>query len=245
MKKLLFFFTISCIAFHLKAQTNFYGSVQIEYEKTLSVQQLIKQVEPEEYDRYKDHIPVEIKSYFTFTGDSTHSIYKQSRAAVIPTNMWFEAIADENVVYNDYKAGKTITQKPVFEQTFLVEDSMLNIKWKITSDTRNIAGFECRKAIGIMDDTIAIFAFYTDEIMISGGPEGIHGLPGMILGIGIPRIHTTWFATKVEVSGLKMTKVVPETKGKKVKRKEMMDMIKKALNEWGGYGKNLVLNYLI
>jgi GLPGLI family protein len=53
-----------------------------------------------------------------------------------------------------------------------VEDSLLKIKWKITADTRNIAGFECRKAVGILFDTVAVFAFYTDELMISGGPEG-------------------------------------------------------------------------
>jgi GLPGLI family protein len=245
MKKyfpLLFCFVVG----KMQAQNpTFLGAVQIEYEKTLSVHQLMKQVEPEWFDRYKDRMPVELKSYFTFTGDSTHSIFKQSKEAVVPTGMYFGAIADENVVYNDYTTRRTITKKPVFEETFLVDDSMLNIKWKITNDTRNIAGFDCRKAVGIMFDTIAVFAFYTDEIMISGGPEGIHGLPGMILGLGIPRIHTTWFATKVEVSGLKMNKVVPETKGKKIRRSEMINVIKKALDEWGGYGKNLVMNFLI
>ena len=245
MKK--YFLLLFCfVAVKLKAQNpNFFGAVQIEFEKTLSVQQLVKQMEPEWYDRAKDHLPVELKSYFTFTGDSTHSIFRQSKEAVVPVGMYFGAIADDNVVYNDYTTGRTITKKPVFEETFLVEDSMLNIKWKITNDTRNIAGFECRKAVGIIFDTIAVFAFYTDEIMISGGPEGIHGLPGMILGLGIPRIHTTWFATKVQVSGFKMSKVVPETKGKKIKRGEMIDVIKKALYDWGGYGKNLVLNFLI
>jgi GLPGLI family protein len=190
-------------------------------------------------------MPVELKSYFTFTGDSTRSIYYQSKEAVVPNGMWFRPIADENVVYNDYRAGRTIAKKPVFEETFLVDDSMLNIKWKITNDTRNIAGFECRKAVGILFDTIAVFAFYTDELMVSGGPEGIHGLPGMILGLGIPRIHTTWFATKVEITGFKMNKVVPETKGKKVKRKEMIDALGKVLNNWGKYGRNLVVNYVI
>jgi GLPGLI family protein len=245
MKK-CFLLLFCFVAMKMQAQNpTFLGAVQIEYEKTLSVHQLFKQMEPEMFDRYKDHIPVEIKSYFSFTGDSTHSIFRQSKEAVVATGMYFGAIADENVVYNDYTTGRTITKKPVFEETFLVDDSMLNIKWKITNDTRNIAGFDCRKAVGIMFDTIAVFAFYTDEIMISGGAEGIHGLPGMILGMGIPRIHTTWFATKVEVSGLKLNKVVPETKGKKIKRSEMINVIKKALDEWGGYGKNLVLNFLI
>jgi GLPGLI family protein len=245
MKK--YFLLLFCFAaIKMQAQTpNFFSVVQIEYEKTLSVHQLMKQMEPEWFEKSKDHMPVELKSYFTFTGDSTHSIFRQSKEAFIASNSWFRPFADENVVYNEYTIGRTITKKPVFEETFLVDDSMLNIKWKITNDTRDIAGFECRKAVGIMFDTIAVFAFYTDEIMISGGPEGIHGLPGMILGLGIPRIHTTWFATKVEVSGFKMSKVIPETKGKKIKRKEMIDVIKKALYDWGGYGKNLVMNFLI
>jgi len=245
MKK--YFLLLFCFAaMKMQAQNpNFYSAVQIEYEKTVSVQQLEKAMEPDWYERAKDHLPVELKSYFTFTGDSTRSIFRQSKEAVVAPGMWFSPIADENVVYNDYTTNRTITKKPVFEETFLVDDSMLNIKWKITNDTRNIAGFECRKAVGIMFDSIAVFAFYTDEIMISGGPEDIHGLPGMILGMGIPRIHTTWFATKVEVSGFKMNKVAPETKGKKIKRTEMIDVIKKALYDWGGYGKSLLMNFLI
>jgi GLPGLI family protein len=136
-------------------------------------------------------------------------------------------------------------QKPVFEETFLVDDSLAKINWKITADTRLIAGFECRKAVGIIHDTIAIFAFYTDELLIQGGPESIHGLPGMILGMGVPRLHTTWFATKVEVNNVNMNSVIPATKGKKVNYKTMIESIDKVLKNWGSYGKNMVLNFMI
>jgi len=149
------------------------------------------------------------------------------------------------VVYNDYKTGTSIAQKPVYEETFLVEDSLSKIKWKITPDTRTIAGFECRKAVGILDDSIAVFAFYTDELMISGGPEGIHGLPGMILGIGVPRLHTTWFATKVEVFDVNMGPVKPATKGKKVNRAAMMQALDRVLRQWGTYGSKLIVNFAI
>jgi GLPGLI family protein len=44
-----------------------------------------------------------------------------------------------------------------------------------------------------------VFAFYTDEILIPGGPCSINGLPGMILGVTIPRLYTSWIATKVSV----------------------------------------------
>jgi GLPGLI family protein len=159
--------------------------------------------------------------------------------------MWFQPFADNNTVYNDYAAGTTVSQKPVFEETFLVQDSLLRIKWKITADTRNIAGFECRKAIGILYDTVAIFAFYTDEITVSGGPEGINGLPGMILGIGIPRLHTTWFATKVQSADVNVKSITPATKGKKVNLQAMLVALDKALKDWEAWGKKLVLAFVI
>ena len=228
----------------VQAQSPFFTSIQVDFEKTVSVHQLMKSVEPEWFETSKDHMPVEVKSYFSFTGDTAQSIYRQTKEPVITPGMWFNPIADNNIVYNSYGTGRTITQKPVFEQTFLVDDSLLNIKWKITGDTRVIAGYECRKAVGIIFDSVAVFAFYADELMVPGGPEGIHGLPGMILGVGVPKIHTTWFATRVAVN-VHSDKMVPEKKGKKVNRREMIDAINKVMKDWGGYGKNLVMNYLI
>ena len=67
----------------------------------------------------------------------------------------------------------------------------------------------------------------------------------MILGMGVPRIHTTWFATKVEVNGVNLNAVKPVTKGKKVNRQTMIYSLDKVLKEWGKYGKNLVMNFVI
>src|SRR5688500_12403147 len=126
-----------------------------------------------------------------------------------------------------------------------MEDSVSKIKWKLTADTRMIACYECRKAIGILADSIAVFAFYTDEIMISGGPEGIHGLPGMILGVGIPRLHATWFAAKGEVFDVNMNTVVPATKGKKVNRPTRMKSLDQELRQGGEFGGQLIVNFAI
>jgi len=236
---LVFAFVVS------NAQSQFLNTVKIEFEKTIYVKQLVKATEPEWYERVKDRLQESSVTYFDFIADTTRSVYKPGKAVPYDPRAYFQGIADKNVVYNDYKTKTTITQKPVFEETFLVQDSLLRIKWKLTADTRNIAGFECRKAVGIIDDSIAVFAFYTDEILVNGGPESVNGLPGMILGMGVPRIHTTWFATKVEMSGVDMKKVIPATKGKKVDRKTMIGSLDKVLREWGDYGKNLVFNYVI
>jgi len=240
MKKSLFITVFSIAFVYAKAQTQFYSAVKIEFEKTVAVHALYKEIEPQWFERIKDRLPQNHKSYFDFIADSTHSIFKPGREINEPRNA-YQPFANKNVVYTDFQKDISISQKPIFEETFLVEDSVLNIKWKITADTRNIAGFECRKAVGVMFDTVAVFAFYTDELMISGGPEGIQGLPGMILGVGIPRLHTTWFATKVQVNDVPISQIQPEKKGKKQNRPGMLQALDKAMKDWDDYGKKLVL----
>jgi GLPGLI family protein len=230
----------------IKAQQIFLDKVSVDYAKTVAVWPLIKELDPQWFEDGKDHMPKETVSYFNFTGDGNHSIFKRTKEAEIPKNMWFQPFADNNVVYNDYTSGTSISQKPIYEETFLVKDSLLKIKWKITADTRVIAGFECRKAIGILYDTVAIFAFYTDEIAISGGPEGINGLPGMILGAGIPRLHTTWFATKVEMAdNISPKTLTPATKGKSVTRKSMLESLDRIMKAWEEWGRKMVLAFFV
>ncbi len=225
-------------------QQIFLDKVTVEYAKTVAVWPLIKEIEPDWYEQAKDHIPKQTISYFSFTSEGNKSVYKRTKEPEVPRGMWFQPFADDNTVYNDYTTGTTISQKPIYEETYLLQDSLLNIKWKITSDTRNIAGFECRKAIGVLFDTVAVFAFYTDEIMISGGPESIHGLPGLILGMGIPRLHTTWFATKVNLDVNPKT-IVPATKGKKNTRQSMLTSLNTAMKRWESYGQKLILAFVI
>ncbi len=229
------------------AQARFFSTIKVEYEKTTSVRQLMKDLQEGNswYEQNKDRYPVSTLSYYEFTGDSSHSVFKPGREVPVDNRWWWRPVADKNVVYNNYKTGKTISQKPVFEETFLMEDSLLRIKWKITGDLRTIAGYDCRKAVGIINDSIAVFAFYTDELLISGGPEGVHGLPGMILGMGIPRLHATWFATKVEVFDVNMKPVSPPTKGKKVTRSDMMTRLLNLAKDWGSYGSKMLVNFVI
>lgn len=208
-----------CFSLCSSAQETFHNAVKIEFEKTVYVKQQYKDLHPDWYEQFKSQFPEKMVNYYEFIGDTTRSLFKESKETPVNPRSWYQPVADKNIVYNDFKTARTITQKPVFEETFLVEDSLLNIRWKLTADTRTIAGYDCRKAIGFIDDTIAVFAFYTDELLVNGGPEGIHGLPGMILGVGVPRLHTTWFATKVEVNEVNMNTLKPASKGKKLHEK--------------------------
>jgi GLPGLI family protein len=244
--KVFFVFPVFLFCFLIAhTQTQFYSTVKIEFAKTMNVYAYYKELDEDWFNDIKDHLPINVTSYYDFVGDSSRSIYKPGKETPIDPNTSYRGVADKNIVYNDYAAGTCIAQKPVFEETFLVQDSLSKIKWKVTPDTRTIAGFECRKAVGVLDDSIAIFAFYTEELMIKGGPEGIQGLPGMILGVGVPRLHCTWFATKVEIADINMKSVTPAIKGKKVDRSTMMKLIDRVLRQWGTYGGKMIVNFEI
>ena len=48
------------------------------------------------------------------------------------------------------------------------------IEWKITNDERVIAGLDCRKAVGRIMDSVYVIAFYSEQILVSGGPESFN-----------------------------------------------------------------------
>ena len=114
------------------------------------------------------------------------------------------------------------------------------MNWKITADTRTIAGFECKKATTIIMDSVYIIAFYTDQIVTPGGPESFSGLPGMILGLAVPRLNTTWFATKLELTDVAANTLVPSKKGKKTNLSNLRVQLNAAMKDWGKWkDKNL------
>ncbi len=81
-----------------------------------------------------------------------------------------------------------------------------------------------------------VFAFYTDDIIISGGPCSINGLPGMILGVTIPRLYTSFIATKVNITVADPNEIKPVSSKKPFKFNEMKAFLIDKSNDWFSYG---------
>ena len=209
---------------------------RVEFERKVN---LWAQIDDEDWDNDEDwkalmrKINPQFKSTFfdlEFNGNKT--LFKPGRENPANNKMWGDSPGETNTVFNDLAKALTISQKNVFEEKFLVQDSVRNIQWKITDETRNIAGFECRRANAIIMDSIYVVAFYTDAIITTGGPESFTGLPGMILGIALPHEHITWFATKVYTENITDADLVPPTKGKKVNNTELLKTLKDQMPTW-------------
>lgn len=141
----------------------------------------------------------------------------------------------ETQVWNDYTTQKTIASKKVYEQNFLIDDSMRKCTWKILEEVRTIAGFSCRKATTRINDSVVVVAFYTDKIPVSGGPEMFVGLPGMILELAIPRLYTTWIAQSVVLQTVTPAELTVPEKGKKTTLVEMEKTIRGSMKNWGKF----------
>jgi GLPGLI family protein len=162
-----------------------------------------------------------------FSGDQL--LYLPGRRGTLTANV------NDNSVYTDLDNKKTISKQTFINEAFIIEDSVLPVKWKIENEIRKIAGFECRKAVGRIYDSVYVVAFYCPEIVPQGGPEFFSGLPGMILGLAIPRYSTTWFATKIELASTDGSKITPPTakKSKQYTKKELADILSKKYVEAG------------
>jgi GLPGLI family protein len=197
-------------------------------------------------EMFKDKMPQFSTSWYQFTFNNNKAVYKFDRLDEKTKLPWGSNNAEDNIWYSDYSEGTFTDQKFVFDNTYLLSDTLMKIDWKLVpNETREIAGFSCRKAVGIIFDSVYVFAFYTDEITVNGGPMGIHGLPGMIMGITIPRMFTSWIATKLQVTGVNTNIIAAPSKGKKKKATELQETVLKVTKDWGTWGQQSVWNLFL
>jgi len=216
----------------------FLSEGKIEFERKIN---LYAQMENDDSwsELQKKTMPQFKTSYFDLTFSHNKTLYRPGRENSDNNKLW-EQPAEENVIWSDLDGDKSTSQKKVFEQLFLVQDSIRNIRWKITDENRTIAGFTCRRANAIIMDSIYVVAFYTDEIITPGGPESFTGLPGMILGVALPHEHLSWFATKVQAVAVNEATLSAPVKGKKVTNSSLKQTMQESLKDWGKYGRRYI-----
>ena len=233
----------SSLAFGQNA--HFTTSGTIEFEKTVNMYALFRKdinkdnesfLQPA-YEAYIKNQPQFKKLKSTLTFEDNKTLFTPVEDDGNNNSFWGDdaMVKQNNTTFMDLLAGTFISQKQVFETTFLLKDSIRKIKWKITDETQEIAGYTCRRANALVLDSVYLVAFYTDQIPVSGGPEGFTGLPGMILGLAMPHENITWFATKVTESYPDAKAMAPPKKGKAVNYKQLLATLHDAMKDWGTY----------
>ena len=250
MNKLL---TISAV-FYCMLQVAFAQQImlngKITFERNFSVLKDYKEQNKEDegdvwYESYVKKLPKYKTDIFELTFSKKQSIYKTVLEDENPVLRWNKTITEytqKTILDKD----STWANRTVYDKEYTVVDSISKPVWKFTGEYRDIAGYSCRKATTILYDSVYVIAFYTDAIPLSVGPDLYAGLPGMILGVVIPRLNTTIFATKVAnatvTEGDFDFKI--KRKSKLVNREEYRLDLFSNTERWGSYGERFVLKAL-
>lgn len=221
-------------------QQKFIYEGKITFERRINIHRQFddEEMRSEWFKEFVSKQPPFHTSTFTLDFRDNQTIYQLSGELERLQWDWLMGPAKENVIVTDFGKQYRQSLKKVFEKNFLVTDSIGKIEWKMSDEKRTIAGMDCRKAVGKICDSVYVVAFYTDEIPVSGGPESFEGLPGMILGIAIPRLHTTWFATKIQLISPVAKDFEVSTRGStKTDLTKLKRTLHSSLKDWGKYGE--------
>jgi GLPGLI family protein len=165
---------------------------------------------------------------------------------------------NDDVLYNNFDTKKKVEKRELFDKTFIIDDSISSLKWKMTGETKTILDMPCMKAVATrtskrtqvnmdngkmsrteIEDTSNIVAWFTSSIPVSAGPAEYQGqLPGLILEMDIK--DGTQIFKAVSISEKTDLEEIKEPKGKKrytaeeykKEREKMMEEMNK--NNQGG-----------
>lgn len=240
-------FCILLVVSSFAQNVRFTRSGSIEYKKTVNRYAIIKRSINNQnetllmpaFEAYKQQNPQfkEVKSTLTFAGNKTLFTPANENTSIISFFNDPQIAMQNNIVYSDLMNKQITSKRKVFNNIYLLKDSLKTIKWKFTNEIRDIAGYPCHRANGLTLDSVYVVAFYSDKIPVSGGPELFGGLPGMILQLALPHENVSWIATKVEDVEFPTNSILPPTGGTIVNLNELIDKIR---STFSGNTKNAV-----
>lgn len=172
----------------------------------------------------------------------------QEMKAMLPTDMTMYFKGDKFVVET---TGGMMDQKAITDskkqETVLLMDMMGNKiamkitkediekqknkngkpKIEITSETKKIAGYDCKKAIAKMDDGTSVEIWFTKDIPVNNSfKEGYEGIDGMMMEYSVPQKMFTMKMTCTEVKSDKVDDKIFEIPSdyKMMTQEELMKM---------------------
>ncbi|HEV7781060.1 MAG TPA: GLPGLI family protein [Chitinophagaceae bacterium] len=122
-----------------------------------------------------------------------------------------------DVLYTNLETAKRVEKREMFDKSFIVDDTIARLKWKMTGETKTILNMPCMKATSTristrmamnidngkmerkeVQDTANIVAWFTSSIPVSAGPAEYQGqLPGLILEMDINNGRQTFKALSI------------------------------------------------
>jgi GLPGLI family protein len=149
----------------------------------------------------------------------------------------------QNEYYFNYVSGRRITLREFFGKNYLIEDSIKILPWKLSTETKLIQGYSCKKATWF--DQVRnqnVTAWYAESLKPFFGPEEYNSLPGTILEVDINDGERIITVEKITPGKLDKNDLVIPTKGQRTTEDEFRKMMEEQRKRMGGQGNIIIRN---
>ena len=138
-------------------------------------------------------------------------------------------------IYCDLVEKKRVEQRDFMSRTFLIEVPFSASVWKLTGKQKTILNYTCQEAV-LQDNARKLTAWFTSEIPVSTGPNGVCNLPGLVLGAEMNGGEISFDAKSIKLEPVDHKLIVKPTEGKKVTREEFNKIVAEKTREMGEQG---------
>jgi len=112
------------------------------------------------------------------------SIARSGLGSGVPTVVKLDRSSAEWLTKTNYfffiKEKKMITKEEIIGLSYLIDEEIPEIKWKITKDTTTLSGLACQKATANYEGKNWT-AWFAPNLPFQAGPWKLQGLPGLIV----------------------------------------------------------------
>ncbi|MEI9919727.1 MAG: GLPGLI family protein [Bacteroidota bacterium] len=149
-------------------------------------------------------------------------------------------------VYLDNADQTRLVAQDFMGKEYLISDTLKVSPWKFGTETKVIAGYECKQAYytdeGRRDQPMEITAWYTDKLRPFLGPDRYQSLPGTILAVDINNGERVIVAQSIELRPLKKNELKKPTSGVKMTQAEYRAMVEEQMKKMGGRDGFIIRN---
>lgn len=159
--------------------------------------------------------------------------------------------------YKDIREKRLVQSQEFYGKRFLIQDSLLTLKWKMGTESKQIGQYTCFKATSVVPkpqlawydfswgdlrsqnsgggsegpdiELVQVEAWYCPQIPVPHGPGEYWGLPGLILEVSAG--NTTILCSKIVLNPKEELKIEAPDKGKEITKMDYRATVQEKMRE--------------
>lgn len=146
---------------------------------------------------------------------------------------------ENGVLFKNFATSQIHEQTEFADKTYIIDDTIRTQPWKLASETKQILGHNCKKAVMKTATGNEVVAWYAEDISSPIGPENYSGLPGAVLSVDVNNGEIVFTASSLKAEADKKELSEPKT-GKHISRVEFQKKMDEILGPVGAGGRRII-----